>query len=103
MNQRAVWALIALVVFATRLCHLNIVWVEEGYPTAAAIQMFAGKTIYKDFWFDKPPLFPAVYLLWGARTGLAYGPALLARCCRGHTRVAESKRMGFLPRRSRWP
>ncbi len=71
MNQRAVWALIALVVIATRLCHLKIVWVEEGYPTAAAIQILAGKTIYKDFWFDKPPLFPAVYLLWGARTGLA--------------------------------
>lgn len=71
MPRRVVWALVALIVIAARLCHLDIVWVEEGYPTAAAIQMFAGSTIYKDFWFDKPPLFPAVYLLWGARTGLA--------------------------------
>ncbi len=71
MNQRVAWALIALIVIATRLCHLDIIWVEEGYPTAAAMQMLAGSTIYKDFWFDKPPLLPAVYLLWGARTGLA--------------------------------
>ena len=71
MPRRVVWALIALIVIATRLCHLDIVWVEEGYPTAAAIQMLAGSTIYKDFWFDKPPLFPVLYLLWGARTGLA--------------------------------
>ena len=64
-----VWPLLALLVLLTRLSHLDIVWVEEGYPTAAAIQMMAGKVIYKDFWFDKPPLFPAMYLLWGAAAG----------------------------------
>ncbi len=71
MNRRAAWALIAVLVVIARLCHSDIVWVEEGYPTAAAIQMLAGKAIYKDFWFDKPPLFPAFYLLWGASTGQA--------------------------------
>ncbi len=71
MHLRTAWVLIAVLVIVTRLCHLDIVWVEEGYPTAAALQMLAGKTIYKDFWFDKPPLFPAIYLLWGASTGLA--------------------------------
>ncbi len=25
--------------------------------------------LYRDVWFDKPPLVPAVYLLWGAKTG----------------------------------
>ncbi len=71
MNRRAAWALVAVLVIAARLCHLDIVWVEEGYPSAAAVQMLAGKAIYKDFWFDKPPLFPALYILWGASTGLA--------------------------------
>ena len=55
---------------ATRFCHLDIVWVEEGYPTAAAIQLLNGKALYSQIWFDKPPLFPAVYLLWGGLTGL---------------------------------
>jgi len=61
---------LTLLVLLTRLCHLNILWVEEGYPSAAAIQMLHGSLPYRDFWFDKPPLFPAVYLLWGGMTGL---------------------------------
>ncbi len=69
-RARLVWPLLAALVLLTRLSHLDIVWVEEGYPTAAAIQMLAGKVLYKDFWFDKPPLFPASYLLWGASTGV---------------------------------
>lgn len=83
MHRRAAWALIAVLVIAARLCHLDIVWVEEGYPTAAAIQMLAGKAIYKDFWFDKPPLFPTLYLLWGASTGLALrlGGTLVVLLC----------------------
>src|SRR5579862_671892 len=55
---------------ATRLCHSGIVWVEEAYPTAAAIQMLDGKVLYRDVWFDKPPLFPALYTIWDARTGV---------------------------------
>ena len=69
-RARLVWPLLAALVLLTRLSHLNIVWVEEGYPIAAAIQMLAGKALYKDFWFDKPPLFPAAYMLWGASTGV---------------------------------
>ena len=41
---------------AARLCHTGIVWVEEAYPTAAAIQILDGKLLYRDIWFDKPPL-----------------------------------------------
>ena len=37
---------------------------------AAARQMALGKTLYRDAWFDKPPLVPAVYLLWGVRDGV---------------------------------
>ena len=38
------------------LLHSGIVWVEEAYPTAAAIQILDGKALYRDVWFDKPPL-----------------------------------------------
>ena len=71
MNKKlVVFSGLGLLVLLTRLCHLNILWVEEGYPSAAAIQMLHGSFPYRDFWFDKPPLFPAVYLLWGGLTGL---------------------------------
>jgi hypothetical protein len=43
--------------------------VEEAYPMAAAREILAGKALYRDIWFDKPPLFPAFYLLWGASPG----------------------------------
>ncbi len=41
---------------AARLCHLNILWAEETLPLAAAGQMLRGKVLYRDLWFDKPPL-----------------------------------------------
>lgn len=56
-------------VLAARLCHLDILWAEETLPMAAAAQMARGKVLYRDLWFDKPPLLPAVYLAWGARDG----------------------------------
>jgi Dolichyl-phosphate-mannose-protein mannosyltransferase len=72
VTQRPLLGLALLFPFllATRLCHTGLVWVEEAYPATAAIQMLNGKTIYRDFWFDKPPLTPLLYLLWGSRTGL---------------------------------
>lgn len=51
-----------------RFCHIAVLWTEEDLPMAAAIQMLGGKVLYRDVWFDKPPLVPAVYLLWGAQT-----------------------------------
>ncbi|MES1258560.1 MAG: hypothetical protein ABUS51_09020 [Acidobacteriota bacterium] len=47
-------------------------WEGEVLPLAVAMQMKHGAVIYRDAWFDKPPLVPAVYLLWGA----AIGPVL---------------------------
>lgn len=69
MARRAVWLLILAMAAVSRLCYLNVVWVEEGYPLAAAGEMLRGKVLYRDIWFDKPPLFPALYLLAGARPG----------------------------------
>jgi len=54
---------------ACRLCHIGVLWTEENLPMAAAIQMLGGKTLYRDVWFDKPPLTSAAYLLWGAQAG----------------------------------
>jgi hypothetical protein len=57
-------------VLAARLCHLDILWAEETLPLAAAAQMAHGKMLYRDIWFDKPPLLPATYLIWGAHDGI---------------------------------
>ena len=73
-RRRVRWIVLAallLLTFASRLCHLDIVWVEEAYPAAAAIQMSDyGKTIYQDFWFDKPPGAAYFYRLFDAQPGL---------------------------------
>jgi len=67
-DKRLVAALVALLA-AVRLCHVDVLWVEEAYPLAAARAMLAGHTLYRDVWFDKPPLFPGFYVLFGAVTG----------------------------------
>jgi TRAP-type mannitol/chloroaromatic compound transport system permease small subunit len=58
--------------------------VEEAYPTAAALQLLFGKALYRDVWFDKPPLSAYVYLLWDARIGIPLriaGAAFIFLCC----------------------
>lgn len=69
MARRAAWLSIFAAAVLSRLCYLDVVWVEEGYPLAAAAEMLRGKTLYAGIWFDKPPLFPALYLLTGAEPG----------------------------------
>jgi hypothetical protein len=69
MRPRLLLVLLFLGALAARLCHVDILWVEECYPAAAAIQILHGKVPYRDFWFDKPPLSALVYLLWGAQAG----------------------------------
>jgi len=84
VSDRLVLALLFLGLVAARLCHSGIVWVEEAYPTAAAIQILAGKSLYRDVWFDKPPLSALVYLLWDARIGVTLriaGAAFVFACC----------------------
>ena len=77
--------LLLLVTFAiARFCHIDILWVEEAYPTAAAMEILRGKMLYRDIWFDKPPLYALVYTLWGAQPGfwLRLADALyLLLCC----------------------
>ncbi|HEY6393151.1 MAG TPA: hypothetical protein VIX89_17860 [Bryobacteraceae bacterium] len=57
---------------------------EEAYPTAAAIQILHGKGLYRDIWFDKPPLSAYLYLLWDARIGIPLriaGAVFVFLCC----------------------
>jgi len=69
MRARTFFAALFLVLLGARLCHVDILWAEEDLPMAAAKQMASGKTLYRDVWFDKPPLLPALYLAWGVRAG----------------------------------
>jgi hypothetical protein len=83
-RDKFVLALLFLGLLAARLCHSGIVWVEEAYPTAAAIQILGGKMLYRDIWFDKPPLSTLIYLLWDARLGVMLriaGAAFVFACC----------------------
>jgi hypothetical protein len=68
-RTRVLFAVLALLLIAGRLCHLHILWEGDTLPLAAATQMAHGKVLYRDVWFDKPPLVPAFYLLSGAREG----------------------------------
>jgi hypothetical protein len=56
-------AWLALALACLRLCHIHLLWADEDYHLAAAIHMLHGKVPYRDFWYDKPPLCAAFYLL----------------------------------------
>ncbi len=72
-------AALFVAVLALRLCHLRIVWVEEAYPAAAAIQMSEyGKSLYTDVFFDKPPAAAYFYRLFNGQTGW---PLRIAGAC----------------------
>lgn len=70
MSARWRWAALAAVVLATRMAHSGVLWVEEAYPAAAAVQILNGRVPYRDFVFDKPPLAPLFYAAWGASPGV---------------------------------
>jgi 4-amino-4-deoxy-L-arabinose transferase-like glycosyltransferase len=63
------WASLTGALLLSRLCHLNILWADEDYHLAAAIQMLHGKMLYRDLWYDKPPLSAIVVALFGAWPG----------------------------------
>jgi hypothetical protein len=67
------WARVALalvVVFAClRFAHVHLLWADEDYHIAAALNVLRGKVPYRDFWYDKPPLSAVYYLLIGGHGG----------------------------------
>jgi hypothetical protein len=86
---------------AARMCHVEILWAEETLPLAAAQQMRAGKVLYRDIWFDKPPFAPMLYTALGGEAGwrLRVAGALYAwLCCWiawGFARDLWGRREGF--------
>ena len=68
-QSRLLWCLLAAALVATRFCHTGILWEGDAYPLAGAQQLLHGKALYRDIWFDKPPLLPLAYLLFGALPG----------------------------------
>jgi hypothetical protein len=69
VKTRVFFFVVFALLLAARLCHLDILWAEETLPLAAAEQMVHGKVLYRDLWFDKPPLLAWTYLAWGAWDG----------------------------------
>jgi len=76
--SRLFWWLLAAALVATRMCHTGILWEGDAYPLAAAQQILDGKALYREIWFDKPPLLAFAYLLFGALPGW---PLRLAGAC----------------------
>jgi hypothetical protein len=70
MHRYAWWGVLVALAFL-RLAHAHLLWSDEDYHLAAAIQMLAGKVPYRDFWYDKPPLCAVYYLLVGGHSGIA--------------------------------
>ena len=86
MQRSAAWFWVSVtgVLLLSRLSHLNILWADEDYHLAAAIQLLHGKMLYRDLWYDKPPLNALALLLFGAWPGWPLriaGAALAAASC----------------------
>jgi 4-amino-4-deoxy-L-arabinose transferase-like glycosyltransferase len=85
LNRRLIfWPALFAPLAISRLCHTGIVWEGEALPMAAAGQALQGKVLYRDVWYDKPPLAPLVHMLSGARPGWALrleGALFALLCC----------------------
>jgi hypothetical protein len=66
---RLFFLILFVVTLALRLCHSRILWADEDYHLAAGIQTIHGKLLYRDLWYDKPPLAAWVYAAMGGWPG----------------------------------
>jgi len=56
------WLALAALVLFGRMFQTEVLWAEEGLPLAVAQQMLGGGSLYRDIWFDKPPLLAWFYV-----------------------------------------
>jgi hypothetical protein len=92
--RAGVLTLIAVVAVVTRLCHSSVLWADDSLPLAAAMEVARGKTLYRDIWFDKPPLVAWICLVWGARAGVwlrLAGAAYVTACAAAAFQCARAK------------
>ena len=68
-RKHFVIGLAVLLLASLRLCHIHLLWADEDYHLAAALNILHGKLPYRDFWYDKPPLSAVYYLIIGAHPG----------------------------------
>ena len=64
-QPKLLFPLLFTLLLAARLCHVGALWAEETLPLAAAQQIHSGATLYRDIWFDKPPLVPLLHTAFG--------------------------------------
>lgn len=64
-----IFGLLFAALLAGRMAHVGVLWVDEAYGLAAARAMLDGHALYRDLWFDKPPLYAWIYLLSGGNAG----------------------------------
>lgn len=62
-------AIVIISFVCLRFAHVHLLWADEDYHLAAAVQILHGKLPYRDFWYDKPPLSAAYYLLIAGHAG----------------------------------
>ena len=92
-QRAAFWAGCFALLLGIRMCHAGVLWVDEAYGMAATRRMLEGAELYRDIWFDKPPLYAWIYLAWGAAEGWALrlgGAAFALLCCWLAARTADA-------------
>ncbi len=68
-SGRAAVAILVTLLASLRLTHVHLLWADEDYHLAAAINLLHGRIPYRDFWYDKPPLSAIYYVLIGGYSG----------------------------------
>ncbi|MBV8896269.1 MAG: hypothetical protein JO051_07150, partial [Acidobacteriaceae bacterium] len=69
-TPRLIWVFVAIILLSCfRLAHVHLLWADEDYHLAAAIQLIHGKIPHRDFWYDKPPLSALYYSLIAGYSG----------------------------------
>jgi len=56
------WLFLPALILFSRLFQTGVLWAEETLPLAVAQQILAGQTLYREIWFDKPPLLAYFYV-----------------------------------------
>ena len=83
-RQMYVFVGVLVAMACLRICFGGVLWADEDYHMAAAIDILHGKAPYRDFWYDKPPLSALYYLLMGAGPGVLlrlWDAAYVLLCC----------------------